>query len=329
MSAGRDPDHAGNDSREVIEVAAGVLRDSRGWILLSQRPSGKHLAGLWEFPGGKCGPGEPPADALARELREELGVRVESARPVLCLRHAYPEIIVRLRLFEVERYSGRPAGLEGQSLCWVRPGELDSIDMPAADRPIIKALGTDPHYAITPDPVTFGGTEAVIEWCARCLGSGVQLIQLRAHSLDSRELAALAGRVGALARNAGARWVLNASSQAAMDLDADGVHLTSRALLTLSSRPLPDRQLVVASCHDEHELAHAGRIGADFVTLSPVHPTASHPQAEALGWSGFSALCRHSPLPVFALGGVGPGDLEKARECGGFGVAGISAFGAV
>ncbi|MEO6690626.1 MAG: (deoxy)nucleoside triphosphate pyrophosphohydrolase, partial [Dokdonella sp.] len=73
-----------------IRVVAGVLRDSRGRLLLAERPPGKHLAGLWEFPGGKCEDGEAPVDALARELREEIGVIVESARPLIGVPHSYP-----------------------------------------------------------------------------------------------------------------------------------------------------------------------------------------------------------------------------------------------
>jgi 8-oxo-dGTP diphosphatase len=96
--------------------------------------------------------------------------------------------------------------------------------------------------------------------------------------------------------------------------------------MRLRTRPLPADRWVAASCHDAQELAHAASIGVDFAVLGPVLPTASHPHAAALGWEGFAELIATVPLPVYALGGVGPGDLVAARRAGAQGVAGISAF---
>ena len=311
---------------KVIRVAAGVIRDDRGRILLGQRPAGKHLAGTWEFPGGKCDPQEKPADALVRELREELGVRVGRVAPLLALTHTYPELTVRLILHDVLDIDGHPHGCEGQALRWATPTQMNSLEMPPADRPIVKALSAGPHYAITPDPAEVGGTDAALSWAAAALDAGHRLLQLRAHSLNMAELTAMGHRLESLVRSQGGRWLLNGPAELAMELGADGVHLTSRALAQLVARPLPDDRLVIASCHDQDELARAGAIGADLVCVSPVRPTPSHPKAEPLGWSGLEALSKHSPLPVFALGGLAPEDLEVAREHGAFGVAGISAF---
>ena len=310
----------------VIRVAAGVIRDRSGNILLSQRPEGKHLAGTWEFPGGKCDAGESARDALIRELDEELGIRVETAAPLLTLTHAYPELTVRLILLEVESYSGRPRGREGQSLRWLPPFELAGVDMPAADRPILKALSVDPCYAITPDPAETGGPDGLLEWADNALAGGIRLIQLRAHSMSVAARADLASRFGALARRRGARWLLNGPPDLAMKARADGVHLSGLALAEARSRPLPQDWLVIASCHDRDDLARAGRIGADLVCLSPVGRTDSHPEVKALGWEGFEALVSHATVPVFALGGMAPSGLKRARQHGAFGVAGISAF---
>lgn len=126
-----------------IEVVAGVLRDDRGRVLLAQRLPGKHLAGTWEFPGGKRESGESLQAALARELREELGIVVESACLWRSLTHRYPELTVRLRFFQVDRWRGTPQGLEGQPLRWADAGDLSTLPMPEADRPIIEALEHD------------------------------------------------------------------------------------------------------------------------------------------------------------------------------------------
>jgi mutator protein MutT len=124
----------------AIQVAAAVLFDRRGRILIAQRPAGKHLAGSWEFPGGKIEPGETRTAALARELREELGVTIERPRPLLRLRHAYPHGEVLLDVWVVRRYRGEPRGLDGQALRWCRQAELGSAELLPADRPIVAAL---------------------------------------------------------------------------------------------------------------------------------------------------------------------------------------------
>jgi 8-oxo-dGTP diphosphatase len=124
----------------LIAVAAGILRDSLGRILIAQRPAGGHVGGFWEFPGGKLKPGELPAQALRRELNEELGVRVEAEVPFMTYRHEYPERSVELHVFLVERYSGEPRGVEGQPLRWVSVAELPAADLLPADRPIAAAL---------------------------------------------------------------------------------------------------------------------------------------------------------------------------------------------
>ncbi|NEZ04760.1 Nudix family hydrolase [Wenzhouxiangella sp. XN201] len=314
-------------SSERVQVVAGVLRDAEGRILLAQRPAGKHLAGTWEFPGGKREPGESAPAALARELAEELGIRVESVSPWLTLTHAYPEIVVRLQLYTVDGWHGRPHGCEGQSLKWVTNTEMHSLPMPAADRPIVRAFTIDDRYAITPDPRESEGRESLLDWARAALGRGIRLFQLRAKSLDETALAGLGREFGRLMAEADARWLLNGPPELAAEVGADGVHLDAARLNRLPARPLSGEFLVAASCHDEAALARAGELALDFVTVSPVQPTASHPGADTLGWDGFGCLCRCSPLPVFALGGVTPADLPLAREHGGFGVAGIRAFG--
>ena len=126
--------------RPHIRVAAGILRDPDGRFLIAQRPDGAHVGGFWEFPGGKLRSGESPAEALVRELHEEIGVCVEAATPFMAYRHDYPERSVELHVFLVERFAGDPRGLEGQPLRWVSVADLTTAGLLEADVPIAEAL---------------------------------------------------------------------------------------------------------------------------------------------------------------------------------------------
>ncbi|NDY96681.1 Nudix family hydrolase [Wenzhouxiangella limi] len=312
-----------------VAVVAAVLRDGQGRLLLAQRPAGKHLAGRWEFPGGKLEPDESPAEGLVRELAEELGIGITRSRPLLSLTHHYEDRCIRLLLREVGAWEGVPTGLEGQALAWVSLEQAGTLPMPAADRPMLKALALDPRYAISPDPAAFADTESFLsDWESR-LQAGYGWVQLRANSLTASELRPLALCCGALARRYRARWMLNAEPTLAEAVGADGVHLSLERLRACRARPLPADRIVTASCQTAEDLRLAGRLGLDLVTLSPVASIgpgrSSGPQ---LDWSGFERLCADSPLPVLALGGVGPDDLPRARAAGGFGVAGTSRFDA-
>ena len=128
-------------------VSAGVLRDAAGRVLIAQRPAGKHMAGWWEFPGGKAMAGESGAEALTRELCEELGIRVRRCHSLLQLRHDYPDRIVELDVYVVMDYEGEPRSLEGQALRWVAPEQLADERLLPADRPIIAALTSAPGAA--------------------------------------------------------------------------------------------------------------------------------------------------------------------------------------
>jgi 8-oxo-dGTP diphosphatase len=121
-------------------VAAGILRDASGRILITERLGDGPFDGLWEFPGGKIGAGENPADALRRELIEELGIEVLVSQPYMDLRHEYPDRTVDLEFFLVTQWQGDPSSLEGQQIRWVDPSELDPDVLLPADKPVVVAL---------------------------------------------------------------------------------------------------------------------------------------------------------------------------------------------
>jgi len=122
-----------------LRVVAAALID-RGRVLIAERPAGKHMAGWWEFPGGKVGAGETDSEALVRELREELGVEAEPSHEIMTLTHDYPDRVVDLVLFRATVLRGEPRGLDGQQLKWVDCGALASERLLEADRPFIAAL---------------------------------------------------------------------------------------------------------------------------------------------------------------------------------------------
>jgi 8-oxo-dGTP diphosphatase len=131
-------------SAKLVLVAACALVDTDGRVLIAQRPAGKSMAGLWEFPGGKVEAGERPEQTLIRELKEELGVVVNEAclAPLTFASHAYPDFHLLMPLYVCRRWEGTVRALEGQSLTWVRPNRLRDYPMPPADEPLISHLMT-------------------------------------------------------------------------------------------------------------------------------------------------------------------------------------------
>ncbi len=131
-----------SSGRKILLVAACALIDADGRILLAQRPEGKSLAGLWEFPGGKVEPGETPEETLVRELEEELGIktRIPCLAPLTFASHTYETFHLLMPLYVCRRYEGIATGREGQALKWVRPANLRDYPMPPADEPLIPFL---------------------------------------------------------------------------------------------------------------------------------------------------------------------------------------------
>jgi 8-oxo-dGTP diphosphatase len=132
----------GADPKPIVLVAAVALIDADGRVLLAERPAGKHLAGTWEFPGGKVTPGETPETALIRELGEELGIDVQASclAPFTFASHAYPDFHLLMPLYVCRKWSGIVTAREGQRLKWVRPARLGDYEMPPADRPLVAML---------------------------------------------------------------------------------------------------------------------------------------------------------------------------------------------
>ncbi len=128
--------------KPVVLVVAVALVDNDGRVLLAQRPEGKKLAGMWEFPGGKVEPNETPEAALLRELREELGLDISAAclAPFAFASHSYDDFHLLMPLYVCRRWVGQPQGREGQALKWLRPVQMKDVPMPPADLPLVAML---------------------------------------------------------------------------------------------------------------------------------------------------------------------------------------------
>jgi len=302
---------------KIIEVSAGVLQRPDGSFLLAQRPPDKIWAGYWEFPGGKIEPGETARAALVRELREELGIGVETAYPWLTLVFTYPHATVRLNFFRVTAWTGELHPHEGQQFSWQHPGKVLIEPVLPANSPILRALELPSLYAISNAAEL--GVEPFLASLQDKLDEGLRLIQLREKNLAQNESRELAQRVVALAHAQGARVLLNGDVVLAREVGADGVQLTSTQLAELVERPTLD--WCAASCHNSDELRRAQALGCDFALLSPVLPTQSHPGASHLGWENFAAMAAGSSIPVYALGGLKRTDTETAWRHGAHGIA--------
>lgn len=294
----------------MIEVVAAVLERADGSFLLAQRPPGKVYAGWWEFPGGKVESGEPLARALEREILEELGLRVVKAYPWITRVHVYEHGTVMIHFFRVVEWQGEPHPHEGQAFVWQRIDRISVEPMLPANGPVLASLALPLEYAIT-DASALGLLAQLERVEARARG-GLRLIQVR--DRDNWERGQLLYAVKSIAGQYGAKVLVNGGPA------ADGIHYSAEELMRLRSRPA-DAGLAAASCHTVQELGHAMAIGLDFAVLGPVKETPTHPGASLLGWDGFRRIVEGASIPVYAIGGLGPLDMDEARAAGAHGLA--------
>lgn len=308
----------------LIHVAAAAIQDAEGRVLITRRAEHLHQGGLWEFPGGKLEPGESPPQALARELKEELDILPLTFEPLIRIYHCYDDRQLQLDFFRVTEYAGEARGMEGQPLRWLSPREMCPEAFPAADRPVITALQLPGRYLITgEDP---SNSSQFLGRLETSLQAGLRLVQLRAHRLDDRGYRTLLDKALGLCQSFGARLLINRPHDCVAWLGlADGIHLSAAQLLDLDRRPATEG-LLGASCHNPRELAKASALQLDYVLLSPVLPTASHPELPGMGWARFAQWVDGVNLPVYALGGMRSDLLGQAKAAGGQGIAAIRCF---
>ena len=307
-------------ARAPVDVAAGVLIRPDGRFLLASRPAGKPYASYWEFPGGKVEPCESIADALRRELHEELAIEIGPAYRWVTRVYDYPHALVRLHFCRVFEWQGALHAREDQHFDFFSSGELPSGPLLPATVPVLKWLRLPSMYAISAAAQL--GPDLFMQRLEQALQRGLKLLQFREPGLDEAQAAAILRPTLDRVRAAGAIILVNSRHTRAMWDQADGVHLTAADLARAKQRP--DIEWVAASTHSRTEVQRAADFGADFIVAGPVLPTATHTERAPLGWDGFAGLITETPVPAYALGGLQIADLSLAIRHGAHGVASLS-----
>ncbi len=307
---------------QVIEIAVGILK-SGNEVLLSQRQPHQDLAGYWEFPGGKITKGESPEQALEREFFEEVGIVTTNWQALIQIPWEYEDKKVLLQVYQTTQFSGEVFGKEGQKIQWCIQEELKNKSFPQANKGILTSLALPKTYVISGH---FDDEKDALFRIKKALDKGEKLLQLRAKSMDKGVFVALAKKAVRLVHQYdGAKMLLN-GKVSCLDLvpEADGLQLSSRALKRLTQRPISSDKLLGVSTHSELEVAKAISLGADFILLSPVKKTLTHPDALGMGWEAFQSIVARTPIPVYALGGMKLTDISEAQKRGAQGIAAIS-----
>ncbi|QGX39021.1 Nudix family hydrolase [Permianibacter aggregans] len=317
------------DKRKIIDVAAAAIVDGQGQVLLAQRLAHLHQGGKWEFPGGKFEPGETAEQALLRELHEELDITVHDYQPLIRLVHQYPEKSVRLHVFTVTRFSGLPKGKEGQALQWADISRLRSFQFPDANYPIVSAVQLPDLMLITPALASFNNdVDQLMLFLQQKVANGVSLMQLRLPDCDDATYLDIVKRLQASGLLERCRLMLNRNPKLMARFANVGWHISgehveaAQAILAKGTRP----DWLSTSVHSRDEWHTRRMLEPDFVLLSPVKATASHPDRIALGWEQFAEIAEEMNCPVFALGGMNTADLIYAKQNGAQGIAGIRCF---
>ena len=302
----------------VVDVAIGILQSPDGRVLMAERTATQISAGFWELPGGKVDPGETAAEAVVRELAEEIGVTALAVRPWIRYEHAFRLRRIRMFFFRVERWSGTPHGREGQRVAWVDPVHPDVAPiLPSLERVLI-ALGLPSIYAVS-DAARDGGAAGFLAHLEAALRAGLRMVHMREPAMAPDQRVLLARRVAALAAPHGAHVLLMGSALEARRAGLVGIHSSAAELRRLTSRP--SVKLWVASCHDAADLQRAERLGADAAVISPVLNSSAHPHVAPLGWAFVSKLAANASIPLFAQGGLSPAHLAHAQSAGAVGIA--------
>lgn len=306
----------------MLHVAVGVVRNALNQILIARRAGHQHQGGCWEFPGGKVEKGEGVEAALTRELQEELGITPVHAKPLITIPHHYADRSVLLDVWEVTDFSGEPQGREGQPLKWAAVEDLGLYEFPAANKAIVDAIELPRCIALSG---SFSSVPDFLDRTTAARANGASALLFRM----TEEAVASGFNAEELLRHASGlklAVLMHSKTLRRLDISLDqvsGLHLDNQALDGFTSRP-PNLKWLGASCHNLHQLQRAQSVGCDYAFLSPVKATLSHPDHAPLGWAAFANMVSEVALPVYALGGMAPVDIDEARGYGAQGVCCLS-----
>lgn len=299
-------------SQKQIRVAVAlVIRN--GQLLVGWRDEKLHQGGCYEFPGGKIEANETGIDAVKREIQEEAGIEIEVIKLFHELVFDYSDRIVHLFFYLCRQKSLNSISTGWQ---WRDVDHLSQVVFPAANAPVLARLNWQRHLAISPDWLTMKDQQprAEVELCY--LRVAVGYVEQAIHMLQQQH-----PQIKLILQH-DAYLTLNKAQQQQIF----AVHLNGRQLQAMQDLTQFKHKNVIAACHLLQDVEKANMLGCDAILLSPVQPTATHPDQAALGWEKFNLMTRQAHMPVYALGGVQITDLALAQQYGAYGVAGIGDF---
>lgn len=305
----------------TVKAVVGAIYNNQSQLLISKRQAHQFMPGFWELPGGKINEHESKKAAIARELKEELGIVVKKASLYKQMSHVYADRVVQLWIYNIDEYLNEANGLEGQQINWVDISDLYNHELLPTMKAFIDSITLPKKYWITPS--SNHTSTAWIEKFEQKLNTDISLIQLRSKNvLDELFVTELHNKC----RQNGIKLMLNTPHKSFNEAHCDGWHITTQEMMGLSTRPCADDKLLGASTHNLDEALKAQELGADFVVISPVQATQTHPDSQPIGWERATEVVEKLNIPVYLLGGMGLKDLDKAIKLGAQGIAGVSAL---
>lgn len=301
-------------AKATVDVAIAILLH-KSKVLVGWRQANQHQGNKHEFPGGKIEEGETPEQACRREVYEEVGIGLKEWHQFDVIRHEYDDIIVTLHLLHAY-VPDELLSLIHQPWSWFSRDQLADLNFPKANSTIIERLIWSHLIKISDQVDELPKTNS--QMYLRIESKDIEKLQQQLIKLSEQQLLKLIVNVDVWQQ-------LNTVLQEKIKT----VHLKQSQLMQLKKGDLVVAKRYIAACHDAVSVQHAHQIGCDAIFLSPVNPTATHPNSKVLGWDGFAALAQKSDIPVFALGGVAPADLEQAQKHNAYGLAGIRQFSSI
>ena len=300
-----------------VNVSVAVLINSNQQVLLAQRPPKKSWEGWWEFPGGKIEKDETSVDALYREIYEEIGVKITQFTKWVTRKYSYGGNDVTLHFFKVQKWEGEVTSKEKQKLVWTYLQEPNVSPILPANQFIQKAFDLPKYYAITNLSET--SKKVFLNQLQKKISDGLEMIQVREKNISFNEFKIFSKEVIEICKPKNVKVIINSDANLAYELKADGVHLTSKDLLSI--KVIPKNLIVSASCHTQEEVDIAENLNINFLALSAVKQTLSHSDIKPIGWDKFQKIENKINTPVYALGGLGTNNYEVALKNGAIGIA--------
>jgi 8-oxo-dGTP diphosphatase len=306
---------------KTIKAVVGVLRNHVNEILIAKRQDHQFMPGFWELPGGKIEPGESDQEAIIRELKEELGIVVADLSIHQTMVYQYTDRIIELSIYNISKYQNIPEGIEGQEITWSGVDQLSTFNLLPTMKAFIDSITLPNKYWITPS--SNHQSDKWIKKFDEKLKQNISLIQLRSKvKLDSGFITDLHEKC----KQNNVKLLLNTPNKNFSESCGDGWHLTTSEMLKMNNRPCSNDKILGVSTHDLTEALKAQKMGADFVVISPVQATQTHPGTTPIGWEAAQEVVTKLNIPVYFLGGMALNDLDKTLNLGAQGIAGVSAF---